>query len=320
METQAPSSTRTDAPARGANIIRRVLENPVIRKELRGRMRGRQAVILLTAYLLVISLVVGMIYASLAGTMPSYSGGNVELRQTAGKVVFGTVVLLELFLISFIGPALTSGAISSEREHQTFDLLRTTTLPARSLVFGKLASSLAYLLRVVFAALPIESLAFLLGGVGLSEILISALMMVVTAVFYCSLGMLFSSLMKRTLAATVTSYATVILSFVLLGVAFFMLAAFGSTLSILNGNNSTAWEKLLSIVVWLLVCSNPMLAAASSEAILVSDQSLFLTKTSLFGGQMMTLPSPWIPFTLLYIALSLLLISVSVRAVRRIDR
>ncbi|HMA08216.1 MAG TPA: ABC transporter permease subunit, partial [Ramlibacter sp.] len=171
MESQAASAPPVVRRIRWPNFLQRLAENPVVRKELRGRMRGKQAFLLLTGYLVLISLVIGMVYAGLSSSLP-YSGNDIQARQTAGKVIFGTVVLLELFLISFIGPALTSGAISSEREHQTFDLLRTTTLPARSLVMGKLIASLAYLLLLIFAALPIESLAFLLGGVGLVEIVI----------------------------------------------------------------------------------------------------------------------------------------------------
>jgi ABC-type transport system involved in multi-copper enzyme maturation permease subunit len=190
METEAASGIPAASPAKRPNIVQRALENPVIRKELRGRMRARQAFVLLTLYLLMLGVVTGVVYAGLAASQP-YSGANLQIRQSAGKAIFGTVVLLELFLISFIGPALTSGAITSEREHQTFDLLRTTTLPARSLVMGKLGSSMAYLLLLVFAALPIESIALLLGGVGPEEIIISTLLMVITAVFFIAAVRLF---------------------------------------------------------------------------------------------------------------------------------
>jgi len=317
MENQATATLPASNPAKPRNFIQRVMENPVIRKELRGRMRGRQAFVLLTLYLMLISVVIGIVYAGLSSSQP-YSGANLQIRQAAGKATFGTVVLLELLMISFIGPALTSGAITSEREHQTFDLLRTTTLPARSLVLGKLGSSMAYLLLLLFAALPIESIAFLLGGVGLVEIIISAVMMVVTAVFYCTLGMLFSSLMKRTLAATVASYATIILSFILLGLAFFLLAAMSPAISLAG---SKSWlATLLSIITWALVCTNPVLAAVMSEQILISDQSLFFTSTPLFGSRSLLLPSPWIPFIVIFIGLTLLMIAVSVRRVRRADR
>jgi ABC-type transport system involved in multi-copper enzyme maturation permease subunit len=100
-------------------------------------------------------------------------------------------------MLGFIGPALTGH--SSEREHKTIDLLRTSLLSASALVFGKLSSAVIFLLLLVFTAIPVQSLAFFLGGVGMAEMVISTLMLVVTAVFFCTLGLFFSSFSKRTL-------------------------------------------------------------------------------------------------------------------------
>ncbi|MCJ7433033.1 MAG: ABC transporter permease, partial [Anaerolineales bacterium] len=180
------------------NLFSRIMDNPVITKELKGRMRGRQGFIMLTVYLMLISFFIGLVYLFLA-MEGNISSGDPSYLQTIGKVVFSTVILLELLMVSFIGPALTSGAISSERERQTFDLLRTSLLSARALVFGKLSSAVVYLLLLIFTAIPVQSLAFFLGGVGMAEMVISTLMLVVSAVFFCALGLFFSSFVKRTL-------------------------------------------------------------------------------------------------------------------------
>src|SRR3972149_5434733 len=138
----------------------RFRRNPVVMKELRGRMRGGKAFVILTIYLLLLSTAISIVF--LAFTASQNPVGSSDVRQVLGKAIFGMVVGMELFTVSFIAPALTSGAISSEREHQTFDLLRTTLLPARSFVLGKLFSSLFYIVLLLFAALPLQSLAFLL--------------------------------------------------------------------------------------------------------------------------------------------------------------
>lgn len=316
MEDESQALVKPAPPARW-NLFQSVLENPVIKKELRGRMRGRQASGLLTGYLAVISMVIGLVYTSMAATSPSIMG-DPDFRQTAGKAIFGTVVMLELLLVSFIGPALTAGAISSERERQTFDLLRTTTLPARSLILGKLGSALAFLLLLVFAALPIESIAFLIGGVGLAEMLLSSLMLVVTAIFYCTLGIFFSSFMKRTLGATVSSYATIVLSFVLLGLMLFLTSLFGVSSFSNQGNISIVTTT--TVLLWILICTNPLLAAIASEAILVNDQSLFVTTLPVYGNHMVSVPSPWIPYVVIYLGLTLVMIQLSIRFIRRPER
>jgi ABC-type transport system involved in multi-copper enzyme maturation permease subunit len=295
------------------NFFTRLAENPVVMKELRGRMRGRRSSVLLSSYLGLIALIIGIIYF-LVSREASYTQWDPEFRQTMGKVTFSAVVLLELLMVTFIGPALTAGGISAEREKQTFDLLRTTLLSARALVWGKLGSALAYLLLLIFAAMPIEGLAFLLGGVGLGELLVSSLMLVVTALFFCSLGLFFSSFVKRTLAATVSSYATILVSSLLLVLGLFVVTYFMNS----SADMSSAFENMLSILLWIMISTNPLLSAIISEIILVEDQSLFVTNSIL--GNNLSLPSPWILFTIIYMTMTLLLIFLSIRFVNRPDR
>lgn len=297
------------------NPFKRMLDNPVVLKELRGRMRGKQAFVLLTIYLGAIALLIGVIYVFMA-EQSSYGGWDPSFRQTVGKSIFGAVVLLELVLVSFIGPGLTAGAITAEREHQTFDLLRTTLLSARSLILGKLGSTFMYLFLLILTALPIQSLAFLLGGVGLGEMMVASLMLVVTDLFYCTLGIFFSSFMKRTLNATVTSYGAIVLSFLFIVIVFFVIAYVES----LPYDRGPVRDFLLNMFVWFLISTNPFLAAIMSEVILVEEQSLFITSNMPFGNSPSYFLSPWIVFTVIYLFLTLLMIFLSIHRVKRPDR
>ena len=99
------------------NLLQRLLDNPVILKELRGRMRGRQAFILLTVYVGLITFFIFMVY-NLLFSFSAAAQWDPSTRQTAGKSIFGTVVLLELLLLSFIAPGLTAGSITSERSEE----------------------------------------------------------------------------------------------------------------------------------------------------------------------------------------------------------
>jgi ABC-2 type transport system permease protein len=296
-------------------ILNGLLDNPVIMKELRGRMRDRRTFILLTAYLSLIGLFVGVVYLFMYDTL-SYTRFEPGFRQSMGKAVFGTVIMIELLLISFIGPGLTAGSITSEREHRTYDLLKTTLITPRELVFGKLGAAVIYLLLLIFTTLPIQSLAFILGGIGLAETLISGLILIVTAVFFCSLGLFFSSLLKRTLAATITSYASILLSALALVLFVFMFGLFESLLYN-SYNNNAVLEKLATFVMWIFVSSNSLLTVLFSEMILIEQQSLFFTSSPFFGSSSMTLPSPWTIYLLLYTLLTALLIFLSIRLVRR---
>lgn len=312
MESSAP--VIQEKPARW-NFFSRMMDNPVITKELKGRMRGRQGFIMLSVYLALISFFIGLIYLFLV-VDGGLSNGNPGYLQIVGKLIFSTVVLLELLMVSFIGPALTSGAISSERERQTLDLLRTSLLSGHALVFGKLSSAVVFLLLLIFTAIPVQSMAFFLGGVGMAEMVISTLMLVVTAVFFCTLGLFFSSFAKRTLIATVSCYATILLSFIVLILLLFFISVFESS-SIFQ---STITDDILSVLIWFLFSTNPFFAAAASEMILIENQSLFITTSGLFGSSSIPLLSPWIIYTVFYIFVTILLILLSVYFVNRPDR
>jgi ABC-type transport system involved in multi-copper enzyme maturation permease subunit len=246
------------------------------------------------------------------------TGWDPSVRQTSGKVIFGTVVLLELLLLSFIAPGLTAGAITSERERQTYEILRTTLLSARALVIGKLGSAFIYVFLLILTALPVQSLAFLLGGVGMGEMIVASLMLVVTAIFFCTLGIFFSSFLKRTLAATVSSYAAILSSFLVLVMIFFLIAY----VEAVSYSTSTGMDDyLLTVILWALVCTNPLMAAVMTEVILVEDQNLFYTTSTMFGGNGPAfLPSPWIVYIIFYSVLTLILILLSIHFVKRPDR
>jgi len=302
-------------PIAQRKIFSRIMDNPIIAKELKGRMRGRQGFIIIGSYITLISFFIILIYLFLA-VDGSVSNGDPGFLQTIGKVIFSTVVLLELLMLGFIGPALTAGAISSEREHKTIDLLRTSLLSARALVFGKLSSAVVFLLLLIFTAIPIQSLAFFLGGVGMAEMVISTLMLVVTAIFFCTLGLFFSSISQRTLIATVFSYASILISFIVFIIFLFFISVLGSS----SSSPSVLVENIATVAIWFLFSTNPFFAAVMSESILIDDQSLFITTNNIIGNSSLPLPSPWIIYTIFYIILTLLLIGLSIYFVNRPDR
>jgi ABC-2 type transport system permease protein len=297
------------------NMFYRIMDNPIIAKELKGRMRGRQGFIMLGSYISLISFFIVLIYVFLA-VDGSISNGDPSFLQTMGKIIFSTVVLLELLMLGFIGPALTAGAISSEREHKTIDLLRTSLLSAGALVFGKLSSAVVFLLLLIITAIPVQSLAFFLGGVGMAEMIISTLMLVVTAIFFCTLGLFFSSFSKRTLLSTVFSYASILLSFIVFIIFLFFFGLIGSSTNF----PSHLIETIVNTAMWFLFSTNPFFAATISEIILIEDQSLFFTTSNIFGSTSFPLPSPWIIYLVFYVVLTIILIGLSVFFVSRPDR
>lgn len=293
------------------HFFRRLTDNPIIIKELRGRMRGRRAFVVLIVYLLIVSLLTAGIYQTLIMRADGRSSTNTDFRQNMGKAVFGSVIGFELLLIGFIGPALTAGAITGERERQTLDLLRTTLISSRTLVLGKLASSCAFLLLLVLAAIPIEALAFILGGVGLEELFVSSLLLLVNIFFFCALGILCSSFSKRTLTATIASYSIILVSLIATALIFYGFIQYGDKVY----RYDTPERDLLNITIWYFCATNTPLTAYISQFFLM-EEHVFIYGLSPFGKNIY-LFSPWVLHVPLAAIISSIMVLVSILRVNK---
>ncbi len=318
------SAVTTDAPvprppvrARRRRLRGLFARNPVVIKELRGRMRGPRAFVVLTVYLLLMSIFVTLLYVVyVASTNNVYSGTNTQL---IGKFVFGAVVGIELLLVCFIAPAFTAGAISGERERQTFDLLQTTLLPARSLVIGKLVSALSYILLLLVAAFPLQSLAFLLGGVAPEEVLIASGLLIATAFLFGTSGIFFSSLMRRTLGSTVLTYAFALMA--TLGLPLILVALVPlASLFFNNTPPGPVVEAVLFYAFGVLIAINPIATAVATEVLLVNQQSAFYFTVPLSNGTTLPFISPWLPFMIFCFVMGVIMTIISILAVRRPEK
>ncbi len=292
--------------------------NPVMIKELRGRMRGVRAFVVLTVYLGLMGALALLLYLvySTAGRDPSSAAAG-----EIGRVLFNGVFAVELALIVFIAPAFTAGAITGERERQTYDLLRTTLLSDASFVIGKLESALGYVLLLLLAGIPLQSLAFLFGGVSETELILSFLILLVTAVALGTIGIYFSAGMERTLAASVRSYSTaMILMFVTPSLISLLLGVLRNALFIAGSTASPPLEAALFYINAALNAISPLSTAVTTQNLLVTQQIAgFYTHTLISDGSTIPVASSWILFTIFYITLAAILMTLTIRATRRVD-
>jgi ABC-type transport system involved in multi-copper enzyme maturation permease subunit len=201
-------------------------------KELRGRMRGRRAFIILTVYLV---LIAGFAWMSEILQEKLYAGAFANQANFAsaaiGRGVFGAILLLETLLVVVLTPAFTAGAISLEREKQTLDMLATTPISSLAIVIGKLFSALVYVFILVLASIPLSALVFVFGGVAPDDVLRGYLVLLATAVGIGAISLFFSALARRTQAATILSYFSVLAATLGSLFVFSFWSAVGSTTS-----------------------------------------------------------------------------------------
>ncbi|HOU40131.1 MAG TPA: hypothetical protein PK829_02580 [Promineifilum sp.] len=292
------------------------LSNPVAIKELRGRMRGRRAFVVLTLYLLALSGIVTFTYLiySASAAIP----GSTNARTT-GKALFAAILAVQVFLVAFIGPAFTAGAISGERERQTYDLLRTTLLPAESFVRGKLISALSYVFLLVLVSIPLQSIAFLLGGLSAVELIVSQVLILVAAVTYALYGLWCSAAMRSTLAATVATFAGML--FLLFGIpliggaaALFLNLWFATA----GSGGGPLTETLALYAGFISAATNLPATLLVSEALFIEENAIFATSQTI-GSTRVWLPLPWPLFILFHLLVAYWLYRATVRRVRRVS-
>lgn len=288
----------------------RFLANPVLSRELRGRIRGLRALIILVVYLVITGAVTLLVYAAAAN---SFAGGisDPEAGRGIGKAIFLTVMTATLIQVCVITPSLTAGAISGEKERQTYDLLITTLLSPMQIALGKLTSALAFALLLIVAALPMAGLAFLFGGVSGSELLIGVVGLVATAICYATVGLFWSTVMRTTLTATVMSQGSII--FIQLIIPFLFVVV-----SLLTNSFSGQPSVIYVYVMGLLLSLHPFIALGITAASLAAGESVFFFEVPTSQGDVIV-PSPWIVYLFLTALMTGLFLVLAVRLLKPVQ-
>jgi ABC-type transport system involved in multi-copper enzyme maturation permease subunit len=188
----------------------------IMTKELRSRMRGRRAFIILTAYLGVLALITYGVYVVIGPFVVQNAGqvgvgtSQANASRSIGQWIFSVLSVFQIILVSMMAPAVTAGQISLEREKQTLDLLITTPMRPSAIIIGKLVTALAFVVLMIVAAIPITAIVLMYGGASIDDIVRQQVLLLSVAVGFGAIGLFASALMRRTQAATVVAYGTVL--------------------------------------------------------------------------------------------------------------
>lgn len=252
-----------------------VRNHPVLSKEFRLRMRSARSPWIVSTYLLVMGgIALTFIYLQTA------SGGYFHPEES--QVLFIMLSSLQLVFIGFITPGLTAGLISGERERQTLPMLLTTNLSAASIVTSKLVAALGFMALLVIASMPLYAISVLYGGVSPLQLLQIFSFYVVAMFFLGSVGVLFSTLIRRTGVATVLAYATV----AMIVVGTLIIGMFAHQFYMLIHAGTPTQPPPFWVTVWYLL--NPMIDLLS---IFFPNDILFIDHTDV---------NPYLFFMLVY--------------------
>ena len=177
--------------------------NAIIRRELAGMLRTWKGLGLQIAVLLCLGALVVLRWPTSA---------QVDLGGTASRQVFrmfGYGLMAGLMLIS---PAFPATSIVRERIGGTLALLLNSPIPPVSLVLGKLAGSLGFVLLIIVLSFPAAAACFAMGGISLAGQLGALYLVLALLALQCaSIGLFVSSIVRSTEASLRTTYAAVLL-------------------------------------------------------------------------------------------------------------
>ena len=189
-----------------------MIQNPVLRKELLIRMRLRSLASAKAGILAVVLLVVGWIhYVAISNMLYSdyiYRGHD-ELTMLLG----GQAVLL--FLLT---PIAAANAITQEKEQQTWEMLIFTRLTNAEIIFGKLIARLIPSFALLILAFPLTLFAYVLASQNpvdwrqfhFGNFVACYAVLIVTTIFFTTVGLFISWLVKRTIFAIMGAYTFVV--------------------------------------------------------------------------------------------------------------
>ena len=178
-------------------------DNPVLIRELLVTLRSPRSFVLQMLYVCALGAVVYFRW-------PAARRGCTQVSPGVARGLFDLFFLGQFFLVALMAPTFAAGSITGEKERKTYELLLASPLRPSTILVGKLLSSLSYLVILIISSLPLMILCYLLGGLLLSEITRSYLVLILAAGTFGLVSVACSSYFRRTSSALVVSYLVIL--------------------------------------------------------------------------------------------------------------
>lgn len=186
-----------------------IYDNPVVIKDMRTRMRGTKAFVVMGGYVLflVVVLVIAA-YVILSEVLRSQNAASSIINRSVGLRLFEALTWTQAILLALVSPSLTSGALSQEVESKTMEMLSLTRLTPGKIVLGKQLSGFFYSLMLLVCSVPLAGICLMFGGISPLEIAVTYALLAAWAFLFTSTGVMWSSLVNKTSVASLVSFAT----------------------------------------------------------------------------------------------------------------
>lgn len=184
--------------------MKALFSNPILAREVNHRMRDNRTYFVPVIYLSILGLATAGIY--LVSTWDPVGVGRGAQGWEIGKIIFHTIAFIQMGLVVLLVPSVSASAVTGERDKGTLVPLLVTPMPRSRITVGKLLAPILYILLLISTSIPFAALSFGFGGTDMGLLLTTYGCLVATALFLASMGLMVSTLMRRTVPAVLVAY------------------------------------------------------------------------------------------------------------------
>jgi ABC-2 type transport system permease protein len=163
---------------------RLVPANPILRRVVGNAGKKRRDAIIRSGYLG--ALVVVVIYTLFTGSADSSDLASLSKESIQ---LFQWMSYLQLGFVALLAPIFTAGAITQEKDSQTYDILLATPLTNGQIVMGSLLSREFFVIALLISGIPVFAVTQIFGGVAIASIVYSFLLAASTAMVTGAMAM-----------------------------------------------------------------------------------------------------------------------------------
>jgi len=192
--------------------------NPILLRVVETAGKRWRDMVVRCTYL---GLLVGLVTFSM---LQAQESGLDSLAKTSAQI-FINMSFLQLAAVALLAPVFTAGAITQEKDSQTYDILLATPLTNGQIILGSLGSRLFFVLMLLISGIPVFSITQIFGGVAINAIVMSFLIAAATATVTGALAMAIATFKVGT-RRTIFSFYLFIVIFLVGGVLLDRVPAF----------------------------------------------------------------------------------------------
>lgn len=297
--------------------------NPIIKKDVKVQARSMKICWGVFAYELILALVFFLAMSVIQGES-RYSSSNV---YSAMVWLYPVLAVTQLIILGLVVPVRTASAISGEKERQTFDIMMTTGMSPFSVIMGKVMTAIVQGMFFVVASMPVMALSFIIGGMSWAYLFWFLGIAFLVSLFAASIGILCSSLCKKSISAVIMSYVFYLLFFLGTTVPLIIYGIVVANLEYSLGSVPQFLESY-GANIYLLTLLNPAVYLVEFFARIMAGRSVVSNMVSLLSSMgtqnkgpivLLTTGYWWLIFaTILFVGISFLFLWIASKRINPI--